>query len=51
MILFGNEANGLDENLYKFVDANYIIGSKKSGNFESLNLSIAVGVSIFEIYS
>ncbi len=51
MILFGNEANGLDEKIYKFVDANYIIGSKKVGNFESLNLSIAVGISIFEIYS
>ena len=50
MILFGNEANGLDDELFNHIDANYIIESNKSKNFESLNLSIAAGIAIFAIF-
>lgn len=52
MILLGNEANGLDDNLFRFIDSNYIIGDNgKSKKIESLNLSIAAGIAIFDIFA
>ena len=47
LLMFGNEANGLDDSLKEYIDVNYVI--KSGSNFESLNLSIAAGIAIYEM--
>jgi len=47
LLMLGNEANGLDDSLKECIDANYVI--KSSSSFESLNLSVAAGIVMYEI--
>ena len=44
-LIFGNEATGLDDNLKKFGQTVLI---KHSNNIDSLNLSISIGIAIYE---
>lgn len=44
-IFFGNEGNGLSQSVLDRIDTKYII--KGAGNAESLNLSIAAGISLY----
>lgn len=45
VIFFGNEGNGLSQSVLDRIDTKYII--KGAGNAESLNLSIAAGISLY----
>lgn len=49
ILFLGNEANGLPISLQSEIDSNYLI--KGNNQFESLNLSIAAGIAIHEIFS
>jgi len=48
ILFLGNEANGLDKSLVKEFDSNYRIGP--AGRFESLNVSVAGGIIMYEIF-
>ncbi len=47
-LLFGNERDGLSETALSYIDGNFII--PQIGMVESLNISVACAVSIYEAY-
>lgn len=48
ILLLGNEANGLDDNLKKIIDCNYRIKGKS--DLDSLNVSVAAGIIIDKLF-
>lgn len=48
VLIFGNEGNGISENLKPLVDKNFII--ETTDNVESLNLSISVAITLYNLY-
>lgn len=48
VLFLGNEANGIDRTLEQVFESNFRIGS--DGGFESLNVSVAAGIIMHEIF-
>lgn len=47
-LVFGNEHSGVSEEAYKLADGNFII--PQVGMVQSLNISVAAAVSVFEVF-
>ena len=47
-LVFGNEKDGVSEELLPYVDGNFII--PMVGQIQSLNVSVATAVSLYEVY-
>jgi tRNA (guanosine-2'-O-)-methyltransferase len=47
-LVFGNEHSGVSEDAYKLADGNFLI--PQVGMVQSLNISVAAAVTLFEVF-